>query len=568
MLPENEREPIEKAELDRRVQLLREALIFAELDEDALTEIAKRLTRTEFERGTVIIQEGDPSDKVFFIFRGKIKITRGVDEKTGKPIELAIFDAGDLFGIDGLYFKRPRSATAVALSPMTVYVLGAADYDWMMQTYDRIKPYLDALLQTHEIAQKLKIDWLGEGEFILLITRRHPVSLFGEILSLSLFVAVDIVLLLALSIFLGESLEKIVTILHALGIGLALLAIIGITWAYLDWRNDYFIVTNVRVSWRERILFRSTSRQETPLRTIQSLNIQTRNILHRWMQVGDLIVRTFNSELHMTDVNHPVYMKNLIQGFILRSKRRSRQAELAQIRQMLRERLNLKGEEILPEEPETAPPIPAAKKKRFTAFRTRVVEGNTITYRKHWWIFFKSAMRVNLVFFTSLLVAFACAPTLMALGHDWAKYLTPSAGAIALISSFFWLYAYIDWRNDLYRITGDLIIDREKKPLGAESSRSAPIKNIQSLHHEVPNLFGLMLNVGNVYINVGDDTFNFRGVHNPALVHQDISRRMEELVTREEQERIKQEHERMATWLEIYHEETEEQRFPWRDLDL
>ena len=86
--------------------------------------------------------------------------------------------------------------------------------------------------------------------------------------------------------------------------------------------------------------------------------------------------------------------------------------------------------------------------------------------------------------------------------------------------------------------------------------------------HEIPNIFGLIFNVGNVDINVGDETFTFDGIHDPSVVHQDISRRMEEIVGQEEQQRIKQEHERMATWLEIYHHETEEQRFPWRDLDI
>ena len=88
------------------------------------------------------------------------------------------------------------------------------------------------------------------------------------------------------------------------------------------------------------------------------------------------------------------------------------------------------------------------------------------------------------------------------------------------------------------------------------------------MRHEVSGMIGLLLDVGDVYINVGDDTFDFRGVHSPAVVHRDISHRMEELAVKEKQERIQQEHERMATWLEIYHEETEDQRFPWRNLDL
>ncbi len=119
-----------------------------------------------------------------------------------------------------------------------------------------------------------------------------------------------------------------------------------------------------------------------------------------------------------------------------------------------------------------------------------------------------------------------------------------------------WFYQYEDWRNDIYRVTKGRIIDRDKKPFGKESFRSAPIKNIQSVGHEVPNTIGLILNVGTVKINVGDETFTFNGVHDPALVHQDISRRMEELVVENERDRINQEHERMATWLEIYHDET------------
>jgi hypothetical protein len=118
-----------------------------------------------------------------------------------------------------------------------------------------------------------------------------------------------------------------------------------------------------------------------------------------------------------------------------------------------------------------------------------------------------------------------------------------------------WLYSYEDWRNDIYRVTRDRIIDRDKKPFGKESFRSAPIKNIQSVGHQIPNTIGLILNVGNVRINVGDETFTFDGVHDPALVHQDISRRMEELAVATEEGRLKEEHERMATWLEIYHDE-------------
>jgi hypothetical protein len=119
-----------------------------------------------------------------------------------------------------------------------------------------------------------------------------------------------------------------------------------------------------------------------------------------------------------------------------------------------------------------------------------------------------------------------------------------------------WLYEYADWRNDIYIVTKDRIIDRDKKPFGKESLRSAPIGNIQSVGHEIPNTIGLVLNVGNVRINVGEEILTFDGVYDPALVHQDISRQMEENAANAEKNRIRQEHARMATWLDIYHDET------------
>jgi len=69
-------------------------------------------------------------------------------------------------------------------------------------------------------------------------------------------------------------------------------------------------------------------------------------------------------------------------------------------------------------------------------------------------------------------------------------------------------------------------------------------------------VIGLLMKVGNVRINVGEEILTFDGVYDPALVHQDISRHMEEFAANLEKDRIKQEHAHMATWLDIYHDET------------
>jgi hypothetical protein len=234
----------------------------------------------------------------------------------------------------------------------------------------------------------------------------------------------------------------------------------------------------------------------------------------------------------------------------------------------IRDRLGIEGEEILPEEPTYVPPVPGKKYSRFAIFKTRLVEGDIITYRRHWWIFFKNSLLLNIFFILSLLVVTVVSAFLIARDITGERYIFGFTVFLAVVFFLRWLYEYEDWRNDLFRITSETIIDRDKKPFGKESFRSAPLINIQSLGHEVPNLIGLILNVGNVYINVGEETFTFDGVHDPSVVHQDIARRMEELIAKKEEDRQNEDYERMATWLEIYHDETEDQRFPWRNLNL
>jgi hypothetical protein len=553
-------------EIEQRVKFLQEVQIFIDVSDADLARIADRLKEVQYSAGETIFLEGDEGDNMYFVVTGKVSVTR-LDEASGQDVELAIFDTGDAFGEDALYFNRERSATATVFNDAELYYLDETDFEWLRDTYPQVESYLSAFTKTHEMVNRLRIDWLGEGEHINLISRRHPIRLVGEILTMLFLLSLNLTILAGVY-FLFQGLLWLVTFVWIIGGGFALLGILAIIWSWAEWRNDYFIVTNVRVIWRERILFRGSSRQETPLRTIQSMNIQTGNFFQRGINVGDLIVRTFNSELRMTDVYHPEQMKELIQGFILRSRRRSQREQLADIRRTIRERLGIERDDIPSEEPTSLPPVISTKQRRFALFKTRIVENGTITYRKHWSIFVKEAMLPNVLFVLSLfgLLFLSIYFTINAI--NGRSLIIGGFFLIVIIFFFWWLYEYEDWRNDLYRVTRDLIVDRDKKPFGQESFRSAPIKNIQSLGHEVPNLIGLILNVGNVYINVGDETFTFDGVHDPSVVHQDISRRMEELVAQQEKEKAQQEHERMVTWLEIYHDETEEQRFPWRDLDL
>ena len=489
-------------EIGQRVEFLQNVQIFNELNDQDLAVIADRLKLVAYPAGTAIFSAGEDGDNLYFLLSGIVCISQ-TDEDSVAQSERLVIDVGDTFGEDALYFKRERWETATATNDVQLYYINEDEFEWVRDTFPQVEPYLAVFTRTHEISSRLKITWLGQGEHINLITRRHPIRLFGEAIGILFSIALVITVLLGLTYFI-KGLEDFISILWYIGLGYTILGFVAILWAVMEWRNDYFIVTNVRVVWRERILFRGTSRQETPLRTIQSLNIQTGSFIARALKVGDLIVRTFNSELRMTDVRAPEQMRDLIHGFILRSRNRSQRDLLDEIRRTIRQRLNIESGETQSEESEPLPPLVTKKYGRFALFKTRTVENGTITYHKHWTIFFRNAILPNILFIISLF-SFLFLSVYFVFSEFAGRVLI--LGGLLFITFFsflWWLYEYEDWRNDLYRVTKDLIIDRDKKPFGKESFRSAPIKNIQSLGHKVPNIFVLIFNVGNVDINVGD----------------------------------------------------------------
>lgn len=67
---------------------------------------------TVFEAGRVIFQEGEPGDTMYIIQKGRVKITKKVDEVDKI---LMVLGKGDFFGEMALISQTPRSAAATAI---------------------------------------------------------------------------------------------------------------------------------------------------------------------------------------------------------------------------------------------------------------------------------------------------------------------------------------------------------------------------------------------------------------------------------------------------------------------
>ena len=87
----------------------------------------------------------------------------------------------------------------------------------------------------------------------------------------------------------------------------------------------------------------------------------------------------------------------MIDAFLLKARSRSTRSEHAAIRQTIRRQLGYQQDDE--EQANHVGQVPLAvqsERRRLTIFRTRIVEDGKFTYRKHWWLFFKSAWKSSL----------------------------------------------------------------------------------------------------------------------------------------------------------------------------
>jgi CRP/FNR family cyclic AMP-dependent transcriptional regulator len=83
-----------------------------------LSKVGAGRTIGKYRKGTVIFQQGDPADAVFYIQKGKVKLT--VISAQGKEAVVAILDADDFFGEGCLAGQQHRISTVVAMTDSVV----------------------------------------------------------------------------------------------------------------------------------------------------------------------------------------------------------------------------------------------------------------------------------------------------------------------------------------------------------------------------------------------------------------------------------------------------------------
>jgi len=543
-------------------QHLRKAFIFASMDESDIARIALRFKPFTVKAGEVICRQGDAVGAFYIIDSGEVRLTK---VKRDKEKHLARLSDRDFFGAEALLRGKPCSLTVQAVSETVVlFRMSAKDFHWMIHTYPQMKENLDGYIKSYALGRKKNFPWLDDNEFIHVVSRKH-IALLWYGLTVPMIIGFVAVVAAGLAFFAHSGAMYF-------GIFAATLFVISFLWAIwavIDWGNDYYIVTNRRVVWLEKVIGLYDSRQESPLDAVLSVNV-TSDQAQRMIGTGDVIVRTYTGSIVMKNVDRPNQFAIAINAYWEHSKEISALLEKEEIERIVHQRLfgetnvdegeeggeygNMQSSDMLKR---------SLLGKIFGNFlKMRYVEGDNITYRKHWYILLQKSWKPLLVFvLLTALILFLYLPV------RETKYAFTAGttalilwGAMYVIILMWWLYHYLDWRNDVYVLTTDKLFDIERKPLGREEKKVAPLASVLSLEHTREGILGLVLNFGNVIINVGSAKLVFFGVHDPATVQHDIFNRMYAMKQEQEREQAKREREKMMDWLTIYQRELENKK--------
>lgn len=548
--------------LDDIARQLKQTTLFSALKRNDLNAVARLVVRKHYPAGSVVCQQGEIGHTAYFVESGQLRVLHinpeGIEREVGQ------LGAGDYFGETSLLVGEPRDAT-VEVVPETVQVAEEAvlfclhkeDFDHLIEERPLI---LDALQMRPDVEKKRyapRFKWQDPSEVVIVHLHKHPVVLISHLIFPLFVLLLDVVGCGYWYLQTGASVAL------SVGVLLALIPLGFGAYLFLDHQNDDYIVTNRRIVHEEREFLIRERRAEAPLRAVQDIQQIQEGLWAQIFDLGDLIVETAGEHgvVVFRQIPNPAQVQEAIFEQMRRVQAMARAEERAAVRDVLRRHFDVSAPEEPAPEPEPLVPkgysapdlsqlLAPLRFLRYFWPPLRHEEEDAIIWHKHWIALIKPialpTMLMGAVTITAIWLVSRTPgnllPTLIAYGTVIA-FLFP-----------WWLWAFDDWKNDIYQVTSSRIIDIEQLPFSLrEERREASLGAIQNINLEIPGFWGRLLNYGSVTIETaGVQAFTFDYVHDPRGVQADIFRRVEAFHQRLRQQEAERHQNELLDWFAAY----------------
>ncbi len=562
---------------------LAELPLFANLGEAALDAIARITVEYAFEEGAVIAYQRDVANKLYIVKHGRL-FARAIDNN-GIARETYSYLPGTCFNDMWLFVPGVHSATVKGAEDGRLFVIESAPFVQLLKQYPAI---IDGLAPREEEetryglsdsawieAQKLKfrprrVSNSASGamlpeERLELFARRSWWFLLGRLLLPFMLVLVAAAILIATPT--DTPLERTVKV--GIPVILTLIGLILFLLRLIDFRADYFIITNRHLTHHEFELrqFR-IHLVKVPISQVQTVEILKPSFLANLFNIGTARVTTaaVAGIVLFDNIDNPIAVKNILERLSGQYKSLESAQTQAVMRQSIEKHFGL-DPQLTPADgnappPRVAPPPPSFFATFGRRFGWRVVEGNTITYRKSLFILLRQVALPLLVFIAlgalgGLGIYLDVTPWVLAL----------IVGGIGFINLLWFIWQFENWRNDIFQLNDRFVLDVDRKPFGfGESRKQAAISNIQNVDASRPGFLPTIFNYGFVSIDTAgsqsDIVFDY--VPNPELIQSDIFQRIDEARRLQRIQEGSSRRQEYALLLDVYRQAMEQHRIPQR----
>ena len=307
-----------------------------------------------------------------------------------------------------------------------------------------------------------------------------------------------------------------------------------LVWNALDWGNDRYIVTDKRVIHIEKKYLTREKRDEAPLVMIQDVSVDMRGLMTNLLYFGNVTIQTAGTlgTIRFQGIRKPRKVQAQILALVSQVKAAMPVEEEQQAIQEVREIIGLPKLESTP--PPAAEGLHWESEKlrrqqitevfKMMFFTKHVFGENQLIWRKHWWVFLKEV--VSALFTLVILLILWSAASLF---FGFSRWFDLLLGISLAATSVLFIWYTIDWRNDLYVVTDDRVIDIEKVPFVREHRRETGLDKIQDVRYLQEGLIATQLDFGNVRLETagGIGEFTFDSVPHPRKVQIEIFNRIE-----------------------------------------
>jgi len=111
-------------------ELLKQVMIFRDLDDNELAQVAEVCKEEQFVSGEYIFHEGESGNRLYLIVSGEVRISRDVPGSGEEA--LAVLKAGALFGEMAVFDRSERSTHAISNGGTKVLTISRPDFEMLL----------------------------------------------------------------------------------------------------------------------------------------------------------------------------------------------------------------------------------------------------------------------------------------------------------------------------------------------------------------------------------------------------------------------------------------------------